>query len=41
MFFNIGPWGQAKSTAVPPNQKVNKAKELTYLFINSGKNACL
>ncbi len=27
-------WGQAKSTAVPPDQKVNKAQELTYLPTN-------
>ncbi len=24
-------WGQAYSTGVPPDQKVNKAEELTYL----------
>jgi hypothetical protein len=25
------PRGQANGTAIPPNQKVNKAEELTYL----------
>jgi hypothetical protein len=27
-------WGQANSTGVPPNQKVNKAEELTYISTN-------
>jgi hypothetical protein len=26
--------GQTSSTGMPPKQKVNKAEELTYLFIN-------
>jgi hypothetical protein len=26
-------WGQANSTYVPPNQKVNKAEQLTYFYI--------
>ncbi len=28
-------WGQAHSTVMPPNQKVNKAEELTYLSKNT------
>ncbi len=28
------PRGQSKSTGMPPDQKVNKAEELTYLSIN-------
>jgi hypothetical protein len=27
-------WGQANSTGMPPNQKVNKSEELTYLTKN-------
>jgi hypothetical protein len=27
-------WGQANSTGMPPDQKVNKAEELTYLSAN-------
>jgi hypothetical protein len=32
--------GQADSTGTPPDQKVNKAEQLTYLSKNIGKNVC-
>jgi len=31
-------WGQAESTSIPPDQKVNKAEELTYPPINIDSN---
>jgi len=31
---------QAKSTGMPPNKKVNKAEELTYLSTNIGVKWC-
>ncbi len=33
-FYNIGSWWQANSTDMQPDQKVNKADELTYLSTN-------
>ncbi len=31
-------WGQANSTGMPPNHKVNKAEEPTYLSMNMASN---
>ncbi len=29
-FYNIGSWGQANSTGIPPDLKVNKAEASLY-----------
>ncbi len=34
-------WGQAKSTGMPPDKKVNKAEELAHLSIDIGRNQSL
>ncbi len=33
---NDTAWGQANTTGMPPDQKINITEELTYLSINTG-----